>query len=277
MKKAILIIVVLAVIVAALRLILRPEPEDELHSFPAVILEKDAHSMLVEGKEDNDVNFRGQFSLFISSSTAVPWEMPEVGDTILISFTGQMLETSPVQIPTVTAIELISKGGMRNESFQSYEAAFVRADGTGEGLHTLFPLLENGDTLYLSSAQHLPVIKLDSPLLLQDFMQRVSADDQFFPLDSEFDGAAFTESVAHCDEAFFQENTLLIVYITEGSGSVRHEISALNIENGTVFVGVRRLVPEVGTADMAGWFAVLEVPNELLVGCTTFDAAIHNG
>ena len=66
--------------------------------------------------------------------------------------------------------------------------------------------------------------------------------------------AALTATYA---EDYFAHHSLLLVWVTEGSGSIRHEI--LTLTDSTVTI--RRIVPEVGTCDMAAWLLVAEVPS----------------
>ena len=63
--------------------------------------------------------------------------------------------------------------------------------------------------------------------------------------------------IAAYSEDYFAHHSLLLVRVTEGSGSIRHEILALTGSTVTV----RRIVPEVGTCDMASWLLVAEVPS----------------
>ena len=65
------------------------------------------------------------------------------------------------------------------------------------------------------------------------------------------------------DDAFFENNFLLFVIIEEGSGSVRHRVESALPENGLLSVNVTRVVPEIGTADMAQWHIVLELDKTL--------------
>lgn len=71
---------------------------------------------------------------------------------------------------------------------------------------------------------------------------------------------SFNQTKAAYTKEFFDKNHLIIIYIPEGSGSVRHETEFVNLINGNeVYVSVKRTGPEVGTMDMAGWFATIEI------------------
>lgn len=51
----------------------------------------------------------------------------------------------------------------------------------------------------------------------------------------------------------------IAVTLTEGSGSVSHEVEDVCLTEGGCEVVIRREVPEAGTCDMAGWLILVEV------------------
>jgi len=57
---------------------------------------------------------------------------------------------------------------------------------------------------------------------------------------------------------YFADNSLLIVGLTENSGSNRHKVERID-ENGDIVI--KRLLPEIGTDDMAAWCIVIELKN----------------
>lgn len=86
--------------------------------------------------------------------------------------------------------------------------------------------------------------------------------------------SGFTEAVKDYDEAFFRDYDLIFVVLEEGSGSIRHEVTAvkaLRLDDGkhSLQTEITRLIPEVGTDDMAEWHVILEIPKEF--GKGTYD------
>jgi hypothetical protein len=69
----------------------------------------------------------------------------------------------------------------------------------------------------------------------------------------------FTEGLAALDEAFFAEQSLLILYVEEGSGSNRHRVDQVIVEDGTVTVTLTTLQPEIFTCDMAYWAILIPI------------------
>ena len=61
------------------------------------------------------------------------------------------------------------------------------------------------------------------------------------------------------NESFFVENFLVLVNLTESSGSIRHEVERID-PNGNIVI--RRIIPQIGTADMARWNIFIEINNK---------------
>ncbi len=59
------------------------------------------------------------------------------------------------------------------------------------------------------------------------------------------------------DDAFFSKNALLIVVVSEPSGSIRHEFLEFGEKNE---IRLHRIIPSVCTDDSADWHIVIELP-----------------
>jgi len=70
-----------------------------------------------------------------------------------------------------------------------------------------------------------------------------------------------TEFKNYLDD-FFATNFLVIVLLSEGSGSIRHRVESID-EKGNILIS--RLVPEIGTDDMAAWNIVIELDNKFKI------------
>jgi len=64
------------------------------------------------------------------------------------------------------------------------------------------------------------------------------------------------------DDAFFAEHVLVMITVSESSGSNRHELMSITEDNGVLNINIDRLTPEIGTADMAGWLITIELSND---------------
>ncbi len=60
------------------------------------------------------------------------------------------------------------------------------------------------------------------------------------------------------DDAYFEDRILILVVLQEGSGSVRHEVTGVNVSGDTLTVAIDELTPEVVTFDMAWWHVLIE-------------------
>ena len=76
---------------------------------------------------------------------------------------------------------------------------------------------------------------------------------------SSVSNGGFTEGLAALDEAFFAEQSLLILYREESSGSNRHRVDQVIVENGTVTITLTTLQPEIFTCDMAYWAILIPI------------------
>lgn len=106
-----------------------------------------------------------------------------------------------------------------------------------------------------------PIVVVDSAEALADY---VSALGSIVDLDSSA-AADLQAALAHYQgehNAFFETHFLLIAQIREPSGSIRHEPMELLLDDNTATLWVRRLVPEVGTCDMADWTMFAEVARD---------------
>ena len=67
----------------------------------------------------------------------------------------------------------------------------------------------------------------------------------------------FADAIGKYDDAWFETHQLLLVLLEEGSGSVRHEVTKVTAGPEPA-VEIDRLVPWVGTDDMAEWHILIE-------------------
>lgn len=71
---------------------------------------------------------------------------------------------------------------------------------------------------------------------------------------------SFNQTKASYNREFFDENHLIVIYIPEGSGSVRHKTESVTLVDGwKLHIEIGRIRPEIATMDMAGWFATIEI------------------
>ena len=77
------------------------------------------------------------------------------------------------------------------------------------------------------------------------------------------------------DDAFFEENALLVVYVTPDSGSYRYGVKELLTSETALTVSVHQTNrPQAVTMDLVGWLVSVEIPKKDLAGMDTFDAIL---
>lgn len=129
----------------------------------------------------------------------------------------------------------------------------------------------NADKMTISGEYHFPIYKFDS---LQDLEQFKQTFGEILTMDYGYDeNPSFNEATAKYDEAFFKDNTLMLVYVTAGSGSLRFGVGSVTCDGTAFCIDVKQTNnPEVCTDDMAGWFITVAVADSVIANCTEFDA-----
>jgi len=68
----------------------------------------------------------------------------------------------------------------------------------------------------------------------------------------------FMNAAAKYNNNFFTDKFLVVITLEENSGSIRHKVERIE-NNGNIVIN--RLVPEIGTSDMAEWNIIIELNN----------------
>lgn len=100
------------------------------------------------------------------------------------------------------------------------------------------------------------------PLVIRSAEELADYLDRF---DGIFQLEQLREACVDYDEEFFKSRDLILAVQEEGSGSIRHQIQGLRaLDDGLWELTGRRVVPEVGTCDMAQWHIVVETQKNLI-------------
>lgn len=75
------------------------------------------------------------------------------------------------------------------------------------------------------------------------------------------------------DEEFFKTKALIVIELRETSGSVRNQVTKVVKNGDDITVGINKIVPEIGTADMAEWAIFVEIDNSFINENTIVDFA----
>lgn len=133
----------------------------------------------------------------------------------------------------------------------------------------------NADKMAISSVIHFPIYKFDT---LEELTQFKDSLDYPEMLSFAYDEVPpFNEVTAKYDEAFFSENTLLLVYVVASTGTYRFAVDTITGDGTGLCVHIAETThAEVVTDDMAGWFITVAVPDSAAT-YTEFDAVLAEG
>jgi len=150
------------------------------------------------------------------------------------------LITSLLLFFVTLASAVTNTGGNRAD----FNARYIRTDGYYEG------------------AEYPVVTVISTKEELDKYCEKYETRYDLISQSSASSGAStgFLGVVENYTESFFESNFLVIVLLEENSGSVRHEVLRV-AENGDI--AIKRLIPEIGTADMAEWNIIIELDNGL--------------
>ena len=88
---------------------------------------------------------------------------------------------------------------------------------------------------------------------------------------------SFDEAVVKYDKGFFEENTIMLVYVEAGNSTHRFAVNSVYCENNSLCIHIEETTKaEVTDCAMAGWFVTLAVSDEDIVNVTQFDADLNN-
>lgn len=74
--------------------------------------------------------------------------------------------------------------------------------------------------------------------------------------DSSF---GFLNAIDKYNDDYFNKNVLILILVQESSGSNRHQVNSITKNDTELDIQINRLVPEIGTADMAQWHILIEL------------------
>ena len=106
-----------------------------------------------------------------------------------------------------------------------------------------------------------PAIRIDTAEEMGAFIQQL---DEYFYLTRGED--SFEKAMEVYDNGFYDTHSLVIAYIPENSGSIRHRISSLKEDEQTISIEIEQIHPDICSADMAGWFMLYEMEDEKVDG-----------
>ena len=147
-------------------------------------------------------------------------------------------------------------------------STFSRA---GCGIPNIYDKALNASKLNDSNPWNLPIYKFDTLSDLEKFKSDFGGENGFNYSWDEV--PSFNDATKNYDEDFFERYTLMLVYISVGSGSYRFGFKDVTIDGNYFCIHVEQTNnPQSFTDDMAGWFITVAVPDSMVANITEFNA-----
>lgn len=159
---------------------------------------------------------------------------------------------------------------------EAFDVTVSYAGGANSG--ALYSDALNRDKMAISSARHLPIYKIDTRDELDLFVGNYIGISNSAVLNAGWDEVPyFTATLSQYDDAFFAENTLMLVYVSCSNCTHRFDVGSIYRDSQTLYISVEETTgaEEVDDA-MADWFIAVAVPDSMVKTCKQFDAELGN-
>ena len=135
----------------------------------------------------------------------------------------------------------------------------------------------NALKLQYSNVQHLPIHKFDTRQELDAFMANVG---EFLSMNDSSKGVpAFTGTASRYDDSFFEDYSLMLVYIPSGNSGRTFRVSGIEVNhyNASFVMHIEETASaQIKEPKQSGWFMTAAVPNSMIADCTNFDAELSD-
>lgn len=158
-------------------------------------------------------------------------------------------------------------------SNQVYDVALSFANWTDDS--KIYTSSLNLSKMQSNSIKHLPIYKFDS---LKDLKQFKESFGDILTMDNGWDEVpSFNEATAKYDAKFFEDNCLMLVYVSASNSTHRFGLGSIGWDEKSVCINVVETTgKEFVDAAMAGWFLTVAVSKDSIATCTEFDADLNN-
>ena len=194
----------------------------------------------------------GSWELQSSSSFTLSADLIEkgadydIGTVLEITYDGNIQETWPARFENIEKV-VVSDVNLPDVDFK---AQYIRTDGYSDGEE--YPKI-----FWIATAKELKEY-------YEANKEKYNLKSRENPYSDETIG--FADAIKNYDEHFFEENELIFVLLEEGSGSIRHEVTEVKVlpsqvegKQYAIQPYIKRLLPYLGTDDMAEWHIIIEV------------------
>lgn len=126
------------------------------------------------------------------------------------------------------------------------------------------------------NAYALPIYRFDTLADLDNFKQTFKT---VLTMDSGYDEVpSFNDATTKYDKSFFENNSLILVYVGANNCTHRFNLAAINHSKNRFYVSVQETTnAEAVDTAMAGWFITVTVSDDLLNNIHIYDAELYYG
>ena len=128
-------------------------------------------------------------------------------------------------------------------------------------------------SLLEDATMHYPICKFETSAELKNFKATYK---NTFTMEHGWDEVpAFNEVTARYTPSFFEENSLLLVYVGVGNSTYRFTVDRVEYNDSYFCVYIKEKTnAETTDMAMAGWFITMAVPKACIASCDTYDAVL---
>ena len=126
------------------------------------------------------------------------------------------------------------------------------------------------------NAYALPIYRFDTLADLDNFKQTFKT---VLTMDSGYDEVpSFNDATAKYDKSFFENNSLMLVYVGANNCTHRFNLATINHSKNRFYVSIQETTnAEAVDTAMAGWFITVAVSDDLLNNIHIYDAELYYG
>ena len=238
----------------------------------SVEFEKEPNILFWFTYRDNKIIFQGVSSEpMLDKESILDYSKRFKNGTLLENIDTENLSSGELTNPNEKSPSNVIPGGTSASKVLDIAVSYANW-GDFSRIHNI-PL--NISKMAISSVIHLPIYKFDTLSELEQFKTDVNGILSF---DQSYDEVpSFNYVTMKYDEEFFDENTLMLVYVEASSGSCRFGVDSISQTDGNFCIHIKQTNnPEIHTDDMAGWFITVAVPDSMIAEFISFDADLNN-
>ena len=234
------------------------------HWFYATVMDVNGDTIAVQPyKNAEERQVADRILIDIAHTTQPEYTVPTFykGSLIMVVYDGVITPGTPPKILTPARFVAYVHGFGGNGVDYFCAGAYKIGYFSNEGIYN--------SRLNQSGEGQRPVYHITSVAELKELLDLFALPGVFDP---QIKSRCYMEDflLSTYGEEYFAENDLVVAYFTESSGSYRLSVEQVTVKNGILCMTVKRVIPEVFTCDIAGWFATVEVAKEAMAEVSSF-------